>query len=130
MINDSVKFLLKPIKLEDYGNIGIKLNCENSKLPLIIQIIKNEKEIVHEWNIFDKKKELILTSKPLEKANYKIIVIEDENNNGIWDGVTILQKKVPERIFQKAIDNFKPNWEINISLEIPTIFEQKALQTN
>ena len=66
----------------------------------------------------------------MEKANYKIIVIEDENNNGIWDGVTILQKKVPERIFQKAIDNFKPNWEINISLEIPTIFEQKALQTN
>ncbi|MBL0294422.1 MAG: Ig-like domain-containing protein [Saprospiraceae bacterium] len=130
MINDSVKFLLKPIKLEDYGNIGIKLNCENSKLPLIIQIIKNEKEIVHEWNIFDKKKELILTSKPLEKANYKIIVIEDENNNGIWDGVSIFQKKVPERIFQKAIDNFKPNWEINISLEIPTIFEQKAIQTN
>jgi hypothetical protein len=130
MFNDSIKFLIKPIKLEDYGNIGIKMNSENSNLPLIIQIVKNDKEIVHEWNILEKEKELTLTSKPLEKANYKIIVIEDENNNGIWDGVSILQKKSPERIFQKVIDNFKPNWEINISLEIPTIFEQKALQTN
>jgi hypothetical protein len=110
---DSTKRLTKKIKIpteEDLGLISIKV--ETKIKNYIVQLTDNNNKLSHSiTNIKD------YTFKYLEPMEYRLRIIVDENQNGIWDPGNFHQKLEPETIILYKSEEGKysfplrANWE-------------------
>jgi hypothetical protein len=58
----------------------------------------------------------------LKPGNYQFKVIEDINNNGVWDTGNYSQKIQPEPIYyDKTVISIKAYWDIEQSISIDNI---------
>jgi hypothetical protein len=95
-----------PIKKESYGDISGDVQTSVPNYFLILTNSKG-KEIARLKNCKTFKFEY------LEAGSYKINILIDENNNGIYDTGNVLLRKQPEKIIDvnKALD-VKANWSV------------------
>jgi uncharacterized protein (DUF2141 family) len=109
-VNDTIHYSFNTKKIEDYGEINLKVGS-NSMFPLIIELISNSGKTIA--------REFIESSKTLNfslllPGKYSIRAIHDENNNKQWDTGNYLKKIQPEKIFyySKEIE-VRANWTIS-----------------
>ncbi len=110
--NDSIVYKLKTKTPEDYGIINIDvLSTKNS--AFIVELL-NEKDVLIRLIKIDKPQKVSFNL--LTPGNYGIRVTIDENNNGIWDTGSFLDKRQPEvvKYFDKKIE-LRANWDVNES---------------
>ena len=108
--NDTLVYRASTKKIEDYGNIFLRVQHESSH-SYIIELLKND-EVVRrydspvEGNYY--KFELI------DPGKYIIRLIEDVNQNKQWDTGNYIQKIQPEKViyYWKEID-LRANWDMN-----------------
>ncbi len=106
--NDTLNFSLGTKQPSDYGNVYFTI--QNVKAYPIIVDLLDEK-----FNIIDRKyakkaKEFIFLN--LIPAQYKMRVIYDSNENGIWDTGNYLLKIQPEKvIYYPGEINIRANWD-------------------
>ncbi|MDD3720898.1 MAG: Ig-like domain-containing protein [Lutibacter sp.] len=115
MSNDSLSFKLKTKSPEDYGTINIDLiSAKNTSF--IIELL-NEKDVLIRSVRINKPQKVSFDL--LSPGNYRIKAIIDENNNGIWDTGSFLNKRQPEvvKYFDKKIE-LRANWDINESFKL------------
>lgn len=113
--NDSLSFKLKTKTPEDYGIINIELiSAKNSSF--IVELL-NDKDVLIRLAKVDKPQKVSFNLLP--PGNYGIRVTIDENNNGIWDTGSFLNRRQPEVIkyFDKKIE-LRANWDINESFNL------------
>ena len=109
--NDSLVFTIKTNSQKDYGNFLIKINDSiNIDKSIILELEDSNNKLITEMigKISDK-----FEFKYLEKGDYKLKIIYDENSNGKWDRGDFFQNKLPEKViyFPKGI-NIIENWDI------------------
>ena len=109
--NDSLVFTIKTNSQKDYGNFLIKINDSiNIDKSIILELEDSNNKLIREMigKISDK-----FEFKYLEKGDYKLKIIYDENSNGKWDRGDFFQNKLPEKViyFPKGI-NIIENWDI------------------
>ena len=108
--NDTLVYRTSTKKIEDYGNIFLRVQHESSH-SYIIELLKND-EVVRRYdspvdgNYY--KFELI------DPGNYIVRLIEDVNENKQWDTGNYIQKIQPEKViyYWKEID-LRANWDMN-----------------
>jgi hypothetical protein len=110
--NDSIVYKLKTKLPEDYGTITIDLTSTKNT-ALIVELL-NEKDVLIRLVKLDKPQKVSFNL--LSPGNYGIRVTIDENNNGIWDTGSFLDKRQPEvvKFLDKKIE-LRANWDVNES---------------
>ena len=108
--HDTLKFRTSTKKIEDYGNIYLRVQHE-SPFPFIIELIANKKVVKRYDRPIPGNN---YAFKLLKSGKYTIRLIEDKNKNREWDTGNYLKKIQPEKViyFWKKID-VRANWDIN-----------------
>lgn len=113
--NDSIVYKLKTKTPEDYGIINIDLSSTKNT-ALIVELL-NEKDVLIRLIKIDKPQKVSFNL--LSPGNYGVRVTIDENNNGVWDTGSFLDKRQPEvvKYFDKKIE-LRANWDVNESFTL------------
>jgi hypothetical protein len=107
-----------------YGQII--LNIENLNEPAIVQLLKNDKDetILQKAQILESGK---IEFPYLKPDKYKIRLIFDDNQNGIWDTGYLKNKKQPEQvIYYPKIIKVRSHFEFNETwkLDMDALFKK------
>jgi hypothetical protein len=108
--NDTLNYGTRTLEPSDYGELGMTL--QNVKqYPIIVQLVSSKYKVVASQYLTENGK---LYFNYLSPDNYFFRIIYDENENGIWDTGSFLDKRQPEKViyFPKKID-IRPNFFIN-----------------
>ncbi len=110
---DSSKMINKSIKISTEEDLGlVSLKIETKVKNYIVQLTNNENKVIHSLHNIKSH-----TFKHLEPMEYRLRIIIDENNNGIWDAGNFYQKREPEKIILYKSEEGKysfplrANWE-------------------
>lgn len=108
MPNDSLLFKITTKKLEDYGILNINLTSTR-KSSFIVELVNAKNEVIRVGKLTEPG---IIQFESLEPGSYFIKVVIDENNNGIWDTGSFLERRQPEiiKFFDKLIE-LRANWD-------------------
>lgn len=120
MITKSYRFDFEADKIENYGSLLLTLeNPPTQKFWL--QFLSEGNNVVYSRYGTDNP----LTFNSLKPGKYKLRILVDENENGVWDGADFAQSSFAEQVylFDKLIE-VRPLWEIretwNLNPEIIT----------
>lgn len=106
---------------KEYGTMLLNINA-NTNQKIILQLIEsqaNDELVIQTWKYPLPKETQIRYLKP---GNYQFKVIEDINNNGVWDTGNYSQKIQPEPIYyDKTVISIKAYWDIEQSISIDNI---------
>lgn len=112
---DSISLKLKTKLPEDYGIINVEL-VSAQKTSFIVELLNDKADLIR----------LAKTNKPqkvsfnlLPPGNYGVRVTFDENNNGLWDTGSFLNRRQPEvvKYYDKIIE-LRANWDVNESFKL------------
>lgn len=109
--NDTLRVSLKTKKLEDYALLKLSIQQE-IRFPAIVQLT-NEKgtEVEQELYVEQAQKQYVFEN--VKPGKYTVRVIEDRNNNKIWDTGNFLKRLQPEKTFHYPnLIELRANWEI------------------
>jgi hypothetical protein len=115
-------FDIKPFK--DYGTLLLNVEIPDSKHNYIVQLLDNTSNtIIRQFNVT---KNTELKIEYLNPVLGKIKIIEDLNNNGLWDNGDLETMKLPERTFiSKQLINVRAYWDIEQTININDIISQQ-----
>ena len=122
--NDTLVYKTSTKKIEDYGNIYLRVQHQSS-VPFIIELLNNDKVVRRYTKPVDGN---AYTFELLDAGKYRVRLIEDANENEQWDTGNYLQKIQPEKViyFWKEIDlraNSDMNETFNTSQNYPDLPE-------
>ena len=108
--HDTIVFRTSTKKIEDYGNIYLRVQHE-SPSPYIIELLNNKKVVRRYDSLMPGNK---YSFELLNAGKYSVRLIEDSNGNRKWDTGNYLEKIQPEKIiyYWKEID-LRANWDMN-----------------
>lgn len=108
--NDTLQYRIRTNELTDYGTLTLNLN-NAANYPYIVQLVNSRFKMVAE--------QYVATNDPIyfdfiNPGNYYIRIIEDANNNGVWDSGNYLQKIQPEKVtYYPSLLDVRANWSLN-----------------
>jgi hypothetical protein len=108
--NDTIVYNTSTKKIEDYGNLFLRVQHE-SPHPYLIELLKN-KEVIRRYDTPVEGN--FYAFELLDPGTYIVRLIEDANKNKIWDTGNYLEKIQPEKViyYWKEID-LRANWDMN-----------------
>lgn len=118
--NKTLTTLINSKSTKEFGTLKFQLS--NTKIePIIIQLVSDDLE---EKVVFDQSKnipqELVINY--LNPGNYKLKIIVDKNNNGVWDNGNLKKRQQPEDVYySNQTITVKANWDIEQSIDIKQI---------
>ena len=109
--NDSLSFSVMTKKVEDFGNIFIRLVHDQS-VPFILELLDTQGKIVQSYDeLSDSGVYPFLLLPP---GTFSLRFIEDLNGNKQWDTGNYLKKIQPENVIYLPIDlDLRANWDLN-----------------
>ncbi len=122
--NDSLitqKIRIQPRK--ELGDLNLMISNFDSTKNYVVQIQGGGGQMIHEATV-QKKNAYKARIEALAPDQFKLIIVEDNNANGVWDTGNYDQKRQPERIFRKEIDPIRPNWEIEADVDFRSLEKQ------
>jgi hypothetical protein len=110
--NDSLIYRYKSKEITDYGTLALSLQLPTGTKNYLLQLI-DEKETVYRQSAVSSA--TTLHYEFLEPKIYRIKLIEDRNNNGVWDTGNYLQHIQPEQVYYYAEDiTVRANWDVDV----------------
>ena len=109
--NDTLSFSLITNKVEDFGNIFIRL-IHDQNTPFILELLNAQDEVVQTFTApTDSGVFPFLLHPP---GTYSLRFTEDVNGNKKWDTGSYLEKRQPEKViyFPVTLD-LRANWDLN-----------------
>ncbi len=106
--NDSLKFELFVPNEKDFGEEDLKISGLDSLTQYQIQLTLGEL-IIGDFSVTHTKT-FNKTISFLKPDRYTLKVIEDENNNHIWDSGNYYKHRQPEKIYTKQLEALRPSW--------------------
>lgn len=95
--------------MEDYGNLYVSISLLNPGQSHIIQLLSGENVVVEKMLTEDQD----ISYEYLKPGNYRLKVIYDQNNNGLWDTGDYFYKTQPEVVdFFLGEITVRANWDI------------------
>jgi hypothetical protein len=110
--NDTLQYTFRTRELTDYGTLALSLAASIPIGHYVIQLIDEKEVIYRQASIFG---DTTLNYEYLAPKTYRIKLIEDRNNNGVWDTGNYLQHIQPERVFYyKENITVRANWDVDV----------------
>lgn len=102
---------------DNYGNMSINITVPDTAKNYIVQWMSEDEKILRQDQI---SKNATLNYLTYPTGKYRIRVIYDNNNNGIWDTGDVYTLQHPEETwtFDQTI-SLRPNWDLEETLTIP-----------
>ncbi len=112
---DTINYAIKTKSISDYGNI--RVNLRNAKLPMIVQLINDNGDVLYERYAKEKP---IVDFRNLTPRTYKLRAIFDSNANGKYDTGNYLLGIQPERVSypKEKLDDVRANFDFVIEFEL------------
>ena len=108
-VADTVKLIAQDSTLVGYGKLIVDSLSTN---PLVLELLKGD-EVVRRIKATHK-----TSIDSLKAGIYSLRVIEDENQNGIWDSGKLIHKLAAEKVLLYPKDiNIRDNWDVIIEWE-------------
>ncbi|MGB2138674.1 MAG: carboxypeptidase-like regulatory domain-containing protein, partial [Flavobacteriales bacterium] len=106
---DTVKPITQDSSLVGYGKLVVE---SLPNYPLVLELLKGD-EIVRRI-----KATHTTSIDSLKAGTYSLRIIEDENENGVWDSGKLIHKRAAEKVwlYPKEI-NIRDNWDVVIEWE-------------
>ena len=116
VINDTLEYNVVSQTIEDYGNVYLDV-VRNSESIFILHLINSNGGIIREFS--NVSKNTIYNFEYIRPGNYTFRLIEDINNNGIWDTGNYLRRIKPEPVyyFPNEIE-IRANWDLNETFDL------------
>mgnify|MGYP001195908386 CR=1 FL=1 len=109
LANDSLMANFSANSPEHYGRLLFTLKLNESGISYIVQLLKEDKSFIEQHSA---KANGQMVFENLAPANYRIRIIKDENNNGLWDEGDYFQKRQPEPVFYfPQVITIRANWD-------------------
>jgi uncharacterized protein (DUF2141 family) len=114
-INSNSKSFLTTVELKAKKDLGtLEINPNGFTGKLVIELAK-DKKIAQSARVNSSEKVLF---EDLTAGHYTLKVIEDRNENGLWDTGDLERKTQPEKIyFFDTPVKIRPNWDIKLTLK-------------
>lgn len=108
--HDTLVYRTSTKKIEDYGNIYLRVK-HDSPHPYLIELLNNNKVVRRYDSLVPGNN---YSFELLDAGKYTVRLIEDANNNKLWDTGDYLEKIQPEKViyYWKEID-LRANWDMN-----------------
>ena len=107
--NDSLVANFSANSPENYGRLLFSLKPNETGFSYIVQLLKEDKSFIEQGQAQTKGQ---IVFENLVPANYRIRVIKDENNNGLWDEGDYFQKRQPEPVYYfPQVITIRANWD-------------------
>ena len=117
--NAAFKYKFKTPSKDNYGNLNVILKSEHPEKHFVVKILESGTDaLVAEFHIGGEaeKKQLIPN---VAAGSYKVIAIDDANNNGVWDTGNFKERIQPERIITfKDVYTLKGGWDLDIEVRL------------
>ena len=98
--------------LVEYPTLNLNIEISNNTNS-IVQLIKGE-TVIHQNTISSSQ---TLTYKSLKPGNYKVLLIDDSNNNKIWDSGNPFNGVQPEKRTYSEEFEMRINWDKDITIK-------------
>jgi len=108
---DTLKLNVEILPLKEFGDINLTVILPDSSIQYIISLL-DERDNEQAEFIANNVSSIKRTFKILPSGSYQVKVIEDTNANGRRDSGNYDEKRQPERIFQKQLEELRKNWEL------------------
>lgn len=107
--NDTLNYNFSTGSYADYGNLRFTLSGD-VRFPVIVQLTGEKGELNRELT---SNRPITFEFNNLKPGEYRVRVIFDDNQNGIWDTGNFLKKIQPEQVshYPDVID-VRANWEL------------------
>ena len=109
--NDTLQYNVVSQTLEDYGNVYLDV-IRNSESKFILHMINNNGDIIREFKNVNQ--DTTYNFDYVRSGKYTFRLIEDANNNDIWDTGNYLKKIKPESVYYFLNElEVRANWDLN-----------------
>jgi hypothetical protein len=110
--NDSLIYRYKSKEITDYGTLALGLQLPLEKKNYLLQLIDDKETVYRQVAV---NADTVMHFEFLEPKTYRIKLIEDRNNNGVWDTGNYLQHIQPEQVYYYAEDiTVRANWDVDV----------------
>lgn len=118
--NKNLKVSFNLDEVENYGNLSLKIEKSDSLKNYVFQLLTDKGGIYSESPI---RTDTTLVFNFIPTNKYKVRIIEDNNNNGVFDTGNLKLKIQPEKVwfFDKEIIT-RANWDREEKVVIPKVF--------
>jgi len=114
--NDSLQFNLVSQALEDYGNIYLDV-IRNSQSKFILHLLNSSGDVIREYNNVNQNSTFNFDY--IRPGKYTFRLIEDSNNNNIWDTGNYLKRVKPEPVYYFPSElEVRANWDLNETFDL------------
>ena len=121
--NDTLQYNVISQTLEDYGNVYLNV-IRNSESKFILHMINNDGDIIREFK--NVTQNTTYNFDYVRPGKYTFRLIEDTNNNDIWDTGNYLKKIKPESVYYFTNElEVRANWDLNETFNLNQIISVK-----
>lgn len=114
--NDSITLPFKTREVREYASIQLTINSSEIDFNYLVQLT-TEADVVLRQQKVDKNEKI--TFDYVLPAKYKIRLIYDTNDNGLWNSGSYAHKTQPEKvIYYPDIINTRANWDVELGWTI------------
>tara|TARA_B100001057_G_scaffold14377_1_gene13642 strand:+ start:645 stop:2279 length:1635 start_codon:yes stop_codon:yes gene_type:complete len=114
--NDTLQFNLVSPALEDYGNIYLDV-VRNSQSKFILHLLNSNGNIIREYDNVNQNSTFNFDY--IRPGKYTFRLIEDLNNNNLWDTGNYLKKVKPEPVYYFLSElEVRANWDLNETFDL------------
>ncbi|MBT8233467.1 MAG: hypothetical protein KJN84_12615, partial [Bacteroidia bacterium] len=109
-----------PIKTNDPAQFGnMILNFESSIDTQYLVTFLKKSEAIDTFIINGPR---VVNLNKLEKGVYNLKLVEDLTRDNKWSSGSYREKRAPEKIKEITLDELKPGWDLNLTIDIKDIF--------
>jgi uncharacterized protein (DUF2141 family) len=121
--NDTLQYNFVSQSLEDYGNVYLDV-IRNSTSKFILQMIDSNGDVIREFKNVNQ--DTTYNFDYIRPGKYTFRLIEDTNNNDIWDTGNYLKKIKPESVYYFLNElEVRANWDLNETFNLNQIISVK-----
>ncbi len=121
--NDTLQYNVVSQTLEDYGNVYLDV-IRNNESKFILHMINNDGDIIREFK--NVTQNTTYNFDYVRPGKYTFRLIEDTNNNDIWDTGNYLKKIKPESVYYFTNElEVRANWDLNETFNLNQIISVK-----
>jgi len=124
--NDTLQYNVVSQTLEDYGNVYLDV-IRNSESKFILHMINNNGDVIREFKNVNQ--DTTYNIDYVRPGKYTFRLIEDANNNDIWDTGNYLKKIKPESVYYFLNElEVRANWDLNETFNLnQTLFVKDSI---
>ncbi len=113
--NDTLQFKFSTRGFSDYGNLTLKINGVKS-YPILVQLCDANGKTLATANVTNPEP---VVFDHLQPNQFRVRIIYDENNNGVWDTGSYLEKRQAEVViyYPTAIE-VRANWDVEQTINM------------